>query len=402
MTLLPVEDALSRLLGGVEPIQATETVALRSAAGRVLAEDIAALRTQPPFDASAMDGYAVRADDAFTGATLPVIGLAAAGASFSGTVEPGCAVRIFTGAPLPAGADTVLIQENATLSAAQTLRVDVAAEAGRHIRKAGLDFVQGAVLLRAGLHLRAGHVALAASGGHPQLPVRRRPRVAILATGDELVLPGEGVGPGQIVASNGFGLAALVEAHGGDVLDLGIAPDDLTVLDARLAEAESARADIVVTIGGASVGDRDLVAPALQARGVELDFWKVAMRPGKPVMAGRKGDLRVIGLPGNPASTMVAATLFLRPLVRRLAGLGDVSGFQRGLLSAAVPEGAERADFMRARLHRTVEGLPGVEVLPRQDSSLLSIYALADALLYRPVGAPAADAGQECLFIPLD
>ncbi|UHD47861.1 molybdopterin molybdotransferase MoeA [Aureimonas altamirensis] len=399
---MPVEEALSRLLRGVDSILETETVALRAAAGRVLADDISALRTQPPFDASAMDGYAVRAADAFKGAVLRVTGISAAGAAFAGTVEPGAAVRIFTGAPLPAGADTVLIQENATLEAPDALRVDVAAETARHIRKAGLDFAQGAVLLRAGLHLRAGHVALAASAGHPHLSVRRRPRVAILATGDELVMPGESTGPDQIVASNGFGLAAMVEAHGGDVLDLGIAPDDLAVLEARLAEAEDARADVIVTIGGASVGDRDLVAPALQARGVELDFWKVAMRPGKPVMAGRKGALRVIGLPGNPASTMVAATLFLRPLVRRLAGLGAGSGFQRGVLSAAMPQGGERADFVRARLHHRAEGAPKVEALPRQDSSLLSIYALADALLYRPVAAPAAEAGQDCLFIPLD
>lgn len=399
---MPVEDALSRLLGGVAPILETETVALRAAAGRVLAGDVIALRTQPPFDASAMDGYAVRAADAVRGAILPVIGVSAAGAAFPGSVASGTAVRIFTGAPLPAGADTVLIQENATLQAPHTLHVDVAAEPARHIRKAGLDFAQGAVLLRSGLHLRAGHVALAASAGHPQLSVLRRPRVAILATGDELVMPGESTGADQIVASNGFGLAAMVEAHGGDVLDLGIAPDDQAVLEARLAEAEDARADIVVTIGGASVGDRDLVAPALRARGVELDFWKVAMRPGKPVMAGRKGALRVVGLPGNPASTMVAATLFLRPLVRCLAGLGADPGFKRGILSAAMPEGGERADFVRARLHSTAEGLPRVEALPRQDSSLLSIYALADVLLYRPVAAPAAQAGQECLFIPLD
>ena len=399
MSLRPVEDALADLLEGVGALTGTESVPLRLAAGRVLARDVIALRTQPDFDASAMDGYALRAEDAADGRLLTLIGEAQAGRAFEGTVGSGQAVRIFTGAPVPAGADTVLIQENAERVEGD-VRATVVPSKGANIRPLGNDFSAGETLVSAGSRLTAGMVALAASGGHPALDVLRRPRVAILATGDELVEPGQPVGPSQIVASNGYGVAALVEANGGDVLDLGIAPDDLDAIGARLDEAVAAGVDIFVSIGGASVGDHDLAAKAFASRGVSLDFWKVAMRPGKPIMAGRLGPAMIVGLPGNPASSMVAATVFLRPLVRRLAGLPD-AGFRKGRLGRNVPANDDRAEFVRSRIEGA-EGEVVIVPLSRQDSSLLSIYARAEALLLRPANAAAARTGDDCLYLPLD
>lgn len=401
MSLRPVDEALEDLLRGVVAVGTSESVPLREAAGRVLAGDVAALRTQPDFDASAMDGYALRARD--QDRPLRLIGEAQAGRAFEGTLADGQAVRIFTGAPVPAGADTVLIQENAERLDVDTVRAAEAVSPGANIRRAGNDFSAGDLLLRAGSRLTAGQVALAASGGHPRLDVLRRPRVAILATGDELVEPGQAVGPSQIVASNSYGVAALVEANGGEVLDLGIAPDDLQAIAARLDAAGDAGADVFVSIGGASVGDHDLAARAFESRGVALDFWKVAMRPGKPIMAGRLDGMRIIGLPGNPASSMVAATVFLRPLLRRLAGLGDDAGHRIGRLGADVPANDHRTEFVRSRLVvRSQDRVPDVVPLPRQDSSLLSIYAAADVLLVRPAHAPAASSGTSCVYLPLD
>lgn len=401
MSLLPFEAAQALLLEAVGTLARSQTLALTQAFGRVLSRSVEALRTHPPFDASAMDGYALRHEDASVGAILEVIGQSAAGAAFDGIVRRGQAVRIFTGAPLPQGADTVLIQEDATLIDGRQVRVDAMPGPRRHIRSKGTDFKAGDTLLAAGQELTAGALALAASGGHPMVEVVDKPRVAVLATGDELVLPGADVGPSQIIASNHFGLMALIEANGGDPVDLGIAPDDLDAIAGRVRQATADGADIVVTIGGASVGDRDLVAPALQALGIRLDFWKVAMRPGKPLMAGRLDDRHIIGLPGNPASTMVAATLFLRPLIRRLAGLPDGTQMRSGRLGADVAAGGERAEFMRATCRQDATGAV-ITALPRQDSSLLSIYAAADVLLFRPVKAPAAQAGEACLYIPLD
>ncbi len=399
MTLRPVEEALAELLRDAVPVADTERVPLRSAAGRVLAGDVVAQRTQPDFDASAMDGYALRAADAAEGRALNVVGEAQAGRAFERAIVPGEAVRIFTGAPVPPGADTVLIQENAERTGSSLRAVEAPAK-GANIRPLGNDFSAGEVLVRAGSRLTAGMVALAASGGHPVLDVLRRPRVAILATGDELVEPGRPLGPSQIVASNSYGVAALVEANGGEVMDLGIAPDDLDAIGARLDEAAAARADIFVSIGGASVGDHDLAARAFESRGVALDFWKVAMRPGKPIMAGRLGAVRIVGLPGNPASSMVAATVFLRPLVRRLAGLTD-DAFRTGVLGHAMPANDQRADFVRASLE-IVDGDAVVTPLPRQDSSLLSIYARAQILLLRPAHAPDAQKGDPCRYLLLD
>ncbi|WP_062202509.1 gephyrin-like molybdotransferase Glp [Aureimonas sp. AU12] len=404
MSLMPVEDAQALLLRDAVPLQTTEDVALADLVGRVAATELVARRTQPDFDASAMDGYAVRADDLHhLPAELRLVGESAAGLAFAGTVGPGEAVRIFTGAPVPCGADTVIIQENTERPAADVVRIHEREAKGRNIRPAGNDFREGAVLVARGTRFRAAAVALAASGGYGAVPVLRRPRVAIAATGDELVAPGEPVGPSQIVASNSYGIAALARAAGAEVVDYGIVRDDERILGACVDKAIADGIDILVTIGGASVGDRDLVAPVLQSRGVALDFWKIAMRPGKPMMAGRLGAMRVLGLPGNPASSLVTTELFLVPLIERLAGRADRGDrFLRGRLGSTLPANDHRAEFMRAHLSEDAEGRFHLTPLPRQDSSLLSIFAEADALLYRPANAPAAAIGDECRFIRLD
>ena len=318
MPALSVDEALDRILDGVAPTPA-EPVAIEAAHRRTLAEPLAALLTQPPFDASAMDGYAVRAADvAKLPATLAVIGEAAAGHPFSGSVAAGQAVRIFTGAPLPAGADAIVIQENTQRDGAKVTVREGSIDTG-HVRPRGFDFREGETLLAAGRRLGPREVALAAAMGHGTLPVRRRPRVAILSTGDELVPPGQRPGPGQIVSSNHLGVAALAEAAGAEATLLGIARDTRESLDAYFAKAQDA--DIIVTIGGASVGDHDLVGPVLEARGMALSFWKIAMRPGKPLMFGRLGQARVLGLPGNPVSSLVCTRVFLVPLIRALLGM---------------------------------------------------------------------------------
>ncbi|MFY0735455.1 MULTISPECIES: molybdopterin molybdotransferase MoeA [Aurantimonas] len=403
MSLIPVEEAYRLLVEDARPLARTETLPLRDASGRILGADLASLRTQPAFDASAMDGYAVRAADLGDEAPFPslrLVGESAAGHAYDGTLQPGETIRISTGAPVPAGADAILIQENAHRRDS-TVTATAPVVVGQHIRPAGIDFAAGTPLLTAGTVLTPGAIALAASGGHPSIPVRGRPRVAILATGDELVLPGEPIGPSQIVASNTFGVAALVREAGGLPLNCGIAPDREAAIDAQLTQAIADGADIFVTIGGASVGDHDLVGKVFAAHGVSLDFWKVAMRPGKPLMAGRLGDMRVVGLPGNPASSMVAATLFLAPLVRRLAGRPARPLYRRGILAAPMPDNGDRTDFVRARIEPDGAGPPRIVPLSRQDSSLLSIYAAADALLVRPVRAAPAEAGDPCDYVPL-
>ncbi|KQT49017.1 molybdenum cofactor biosynthesis protein MoaA [Aureimonas sp. Leaf454] len=402
MSLLSVEDAFERLVSDAAPLARVETVELRKAYGRILARDISALRTQPDFDASAMDGYAVQASaivEPFP--WLKVVGESAAGGAFAGAVHAGEAVRIFTGAPVPAGADAILIQENAERSGLSVRPLEGVVP-GRHIRKAGADFSRGDILIARGSRLTAGGIALAASGNHPALEVIARPKVAILATGNELVLPGEPLGPSQIVASNTFGIAALIEAAGGVVLDYGIAADDEDEIGGRVDRAISDGADILVTIGGASVGDHDLVGKVFADKKVALDFWKVAMRPGKPLMAGRLGGLRLVGLPGNPASSMVAATLFLKPLVSMLAGRPGRTIYRDGILGSDMPENDLRADFIRAEIDEISAVRPIVNPAGRQDSSLLSVYARADVLLLRPPHAPAAKAGDPCRFVPLD
>ena len=403
MSLMPVGTAYERMVTSVPPIDRVETVALRSANGRVLAEAVVASRTQPAFDASAMDGYAVRAADLGDLSTqLTCRGESAAGRAHEGAIGPGECVRIFTGAPLPKGADAILIQENAFVASDRTITATQTVALGQHVRPAGIDFAEGDVLLPAGLRLTPGAVALAASGGHPKLPVLARPKVAILATGDELVLPGELVGPSQIVASNSFGVVALVEAAGGQAIDCGIARDSEADIGARLDAAVANQADVFVTIGGASVGDHDLVGAVFASRGIDLDFWKVAMRPGKPLMAGRLGPMRLVGLPGNPASAMVAATLFLAPLIRRLSGIADRPLYLPGVLGADMPQNDVRADFVRSRIEPGHDGVATIVPLDRQDSSLLSIYARADALLVREPQAAPARAGEPCRYVALD
>jgi molybdopterin molybdotransferase len=403
MSLLPVEAALSRVLASVPAPVAPEHVAIEAAFGRTLATDLAAVRTQPPFAASAMDGYAVRAEDvAHTPVTLRVIGSSIAGRGFAGSVAAGEAVRIFTGAPMPAGADTVVIQEN-TSSGAGEVTVLEGAPPGRFVRPSGLDFTAGTTLLFAGERLDARRLALAAAMGHARLPVRRKPRVAVLATGDELVRPGEPAGPDQIVASNPFALTALVTQAGAEAIDLGIARDTFEDLERSIVAARESGADLLVTLGGASVGEHDLVQSALTSQGMELGFWRVALRPGKPLMHGRVGPMLLLGLPGNPVSSTVCGILFVVPLIRAL--LGDPSAgadpAEAALLGAPLGPNDGRQDYLRATLERRVDGLPVATALPVQDSSMLAILAQADALIVRPPHAPAAAAGDLCRMIRL-
>jgi len=401
MALLSVEDALARVIDAVEPMQA-ERVAVERAHGRALAAPLQALLTQPPFTASAMDGYAVRAADvAALPATLAVIGTAAAGHPYAGKVGRGEAVRIFTGAPMPDGADAVVIQENADAAGGQVVVREGAVEP-ECIRPRGMDFREGETLLAAGRRLGPRELALAAAMGYGTLPVRRRPRVAILSTGDELVPPGVRPGAGQVVASNHLSVAALAEAAGADVSLLGIARDTREDLARHIGHA--AGADVLVTIGGASVGEHDLVAPVLEARGLALSFWKIAMRPGKPLMFGRLDGSRVLGLPGNPAASFVCARLFLVPLIWRLLGRpADASlATTEARLGAEVEANGPRQHYMRAVCWPGAHGLLQVSALPFQHSSLIAPLAQASCLLVRPPHAPPAVAGSAVSVLMLD
>ncbi|MGI8723853.1 MAG: molybdopterin molybdotransferase MoeA [Methyloceanibacter sp.] len=399
MALLSVADALARILDGLTPLD-TETVALTEAHGRVLAEDLAARLTQPPFDASAMDGYAVRAEDVVTlPATLQLIGESAAGAGFKGDVRRGQTVRIFTGAPVPNGADTIVIQENA--EAAVGVVTVTETEPGRHIRPRGQDFNQGEILLHAGTRLGPRELMLAAAMNHAELTVRRKPKVAILATGDEIMPPGTALAPDQIVSSVPYGLAAMIENEGGEALSLGIAKDDPESL-VTLARAGSA-ADILVTIGGASVGDRDLVASALKSEGLKLDFWKVAMRPGNPLLYGRLGSTRLLGLPGNPVSALVCAHVFLLPMLRRMLGVApETRPSPDALLGEDLEANGAREHYMRAVSAWSSAGERVVRPLPSQDSSLVAAFASADCLIVRAADAPPARQGARVKIIPLE
>jgi molybdopterin molybdotransferase len=396
---LSVDEALRRILDGVEPVP-LELVPIQGAHGRTLAEPLAGLITQPPFDASAMDGYAVRTGDVQRlPATLTVIGQAAAGHPFTGSLGPGEAVRIFTGAPLPEGADAIVIQENTAREGNSVVVREGTPDAG-YIRRRGFDFSVGEVLLGPGRRLGPREIALAAAMGHAHISVRRRPRVAILATGDELVPPGTPLGPGQIVASNDLGVAALAESAGAQAQALGIARDTRASLEQHFAQA--AGADILVTIGGASVGDHDLVAPVLEARGMQLAFWKIAMRPGKPLMFGRLEGTRVLGLPGNPVSALICARVFLVPLIRALLGQPrEDERLVQAHTAVAIETNGPRQHYMRATLE---PGSGGLVVTPArsQDSSLLAPLAQANCLIVRPSGAPAVAAGGIVPILQLD
>ncbi|WP_431203484.1 molybdopterin molybdotransferase MoeA [Bradyrhizobium betae] len=401
MALMPVSDALASVLAGAEPL-AEEAVALDQAFHRVLARDVAARRTQPPQAMSAMDGYAVRAADAAKiDSQLTVIGEVAAGRPFAGAVNAGEAVRIFTGGVVPDGADAVVIQED-TVAEGKRVTIREAAVAGRHIRPVGVDFSEGDVLLRKGARLTERDLALAAGMNHPHLPVRRRPKVAILATGDELVMPGCAPGPGQIVYSNGYALHALARSEGADTIDLGIAADTLAATTAGIRRARESGADILITTGGASVGDHDLVQQALRDEGVAMAFWKIAMRPGKPMMNGQLGAMRVIGLPGNPVSSYVCGFLFMVPLIRALSGHQVIyHRRERAVLGRDVRANDQREDYLRARLELRDDGTLAAIPVDDQDSSLLSNLAAAQALLVRAPFAPKAESGTPCEVLRL-
>ena len=401
MALLSVADALARVLQGVEPRPGTN-VPLTEADGRVLTEDVAALRTQPPSDMSAMDGYAVRAADvANVPATLRIVGEVAAGRPFAGEVATGEAARIFTGGVVPPGADTIVIQEN-TQRDGERVVVKQSEKPGRHIRRAGLDFKEGQVLLPRGKRLTDRDVMLAAAMSHPALPVHRRPKVAVFATGDELKPPGSALGPGEIIYSNGFALQALARNEGAEIIDLGIVPDDVEATSAAIRRARDRGADVLVTTGGASVGDFDLVQRGLKTEGLELSFWRVALRPGRPMMNGRLGGMHVLGLPGNPVSAYVCAFLFLVPLLRKLEGRSDLEAVRESaVLGVDLSKNDERADYLRATLAPGANGICVATPVKIQDSSMMAALAKADCLVVREPFEPAAKAGDRCTILRL-
>ena len=397
--MITVDEARARILSGLRPTPA-EIVALAQGWNRVTAEPVRARLTQPPADVSAMDGYALRAADGALGAVLRVIGAAPAGHPFSGSVGAGETVRLFTGSVVPAGADAILLQED-TERTGESVTVKEAVTLGRHIRRAGQDFADGDSVIPAGRRLTARDVGLAAAANHPWISVHRRPRVAILATGDEIALPGEPIPPGGIVSSNSHALAALVRAMGGDPTVLPVAQDTMEAV-AAVAD-QVAGFDLLVTTGGASVGDHDLVISGLQTRGLVVDFWQIAMRPGKPLLFGRMDAVPVLGLPGNPVSALVCAALFLVPALALMSGLpaGPPPTVQ-AFLGTAVRENDRRADHLRATVETDAHGRLMVTPFPVQDSAMLRRLALADALVLRAPHAPALDAGAEVSVIRLD
>ncbi len=397
--MLSVAEAKQRILADL-PVMPVVQVGLNEALGRVLGEDLAARTTQPPLAMSAMDGYAVRAQDIATvPVTLDIIEEIAAGHTASKPVASGQAARIFTGAPLPAGTDTIIIQEDTTRDG-DRVTITETVEAGHYVRPAGLDFAAGDRLLKAGKQLTARDIGLAAAMNLPWLPVRRRPRVALLTTGDEIVMPGEPLGPAQIISTNNFALAGLVEATGGEPLTLGIARDNEASLRTLAAAAEGT--DLLVTTGGASVGDHDLVQSALTKVGLSLDFWRIAMRPGKPLMFGRFGAVPLIGLPGNPVSAMVCAVLFLQPALRAmLAVSGGAEPVHTAILGRDLPANDRRQDYLRATLTIGDDGEPIATPAQRQDSSMFATLAAAGCLVVRAPSAPPAKAGSRVEIIPL-
>ena len=400
MALVPVAEALERLLDGAAPT-GSESVALIDAAGRVLAEPVVALRTQPPFNASAMDGYAVRAADiASVPAQLSVIGMAPAGRGFDGAVHNGQAVRIFTGAPLPEGADTIVIQENVKNLGGGAIEVTEATAEGRNIRRVGLDFTRGDVLLEKGRLLDPAALSLTASANHPEVTVVKRPLVAIIATGDELLPPGSALGPDQIISSNAYGVAAAAQSVGARALDLGIAADRKEAIAALVRQAVEQGADVIVTLGGASVGDHDLIHDVLTGEGMTLDFWKIAMRPGKPLMFGRLGETSCIGLPGNPVASLVCSQLFLKPLLARLGGRDFRQDIRAARLGTAMQANDLRQDYVRAVVREEAGALVATP-FGIQDSSMLRMLADANGLIVREPFAPAAAAGAACSVLML-
>jgi len=396
MSLLAVDEALQRILN-VVPSPTGGDVQIGQAIGRVLIEPVVARHDQPPFAASAMDGYAVRASEIEAGKPMPVAGTSQAGAGFSGTMPQSSAVRIFTGAPMPAGADGVIMQEDAE-RIGDMVRFSVSVKPGRSVRAQGYDFSNGSVLVPAGVALTPARLALAAAANYASVRVARPPRIALLASGDELVAPGSPLGADQIVSSNSLGLAALFSPYGCEIEDFGIARDTPEALAEALYKVFEFEPDILITTGGASVGDLDLVRPALEAHGVDIDFWRIRMRPGKPLMFGRRGATLVFGLPGNPVSALVTAAVFLRPAVRAFLGLDQPAPRLLPLASATGPAGPRR-HFQRARLIDTERGL-SVDPISETDSGHLSSLADADVLLIQPEDDPGQPVGALVPVIP--
>lgn len=398
--MIPVEEAQARVL---EAARSTgiELLMLADAHGRTLAEPIIARRTQPPADMSAMDGYAVRASDAASvHSELKVIGESPAGKPFTGQINEGQAVRIFTGGEVPACADAIVLQEDVDRDG-DIVRLNEAAELGRHIRRAGLDFRSGETTIPTGTIMTPGQLSLAAGMNVVWVRAARRPRVAILATGDEIKLPGDELGPGQIIGSSGVGIAAYVRDCGGEPMMLDVAKDNEGALIA--AARQAAGCDILVTLGGASVGDHDLVQSALAKEGLDVDFWRIAMRPGKPLMFGALGSQMVLGLPGNPVSTMVCAHLFLGPAIRQMLGRDETDPpATYAHLKAPMSANDRRQDYVRARMTAEQEHGFAVEPFHVQDSSMMSVYAAANALIVRPPHAAAAEIGDLVQLLPLD
>lgn len=398
--MISVEQALERILQPLKPVE-TETIALDEAVGRVLAEDIVSKRTHPPSDVSAMDGYAIRAEDALSPPTsLKVIGESAAGKPFIGTVQSGETVRIFTGAHLPEGSDSIMMQENTDRLSDEIVRINTPGILARHVRPKGLDVQQGDVCLTAGTYLSARHIGLAATAGYGHITVYKRPRIGLLFTGSELVKPGEACSSDQIVNSNAPMLSALIEQYGGRPVNLGIAEDSP---EAILEAAKGFKdVDLCVTVGGASVGDHDLVQPVLKQAGLQVDFWKIAMKPGKPLIYGSFQDKAFIGLPGNPVSALVCAFLYLVPALKALTNQDDCGHVElKASVESRLSENGPRQDYIRAVFSQTPKG---VKVVPLsiQDSSMLSSLAQSNCLLVREPHAPAAEVGDQVTLLPFD
>ncbi len=399
MALMPVEDALARILRGVKPLPA-ETIALKLSFGRVLSRPINATRDQPPFSASAMDGYAVRqADIEQAPATLKITGTSAAGHAYQGTVKSGEAIRILTGAPLPKGADTIVIQENTTRDGAN-LRINEATRKGKNIRPQGLDFKRGAELIAKATRMNARDIGLAAAGNTKTVSVHKRPHVVLFTTGDELVLPGAKPRADQIVSSNSYAIEAMSRAWGANVTNLGIVKDTLKATETAIRKGLGV--DILITTGGASVGDHDFVQEALKNCGVKIGFWKIALRPGKPLMFGTKGKTRVIGLPGNPVSALVCSRIFIKPLIESMQGIEQNNEFSTAKLVEALPENDNRKDYVRATMTIAKDGTRTVTPYSTQDSSMQRTLRNSACLIVREPFAPAARTGDDVNILILD
>ena len=399
MSLMPVADALARILSGLRPLP-PENILLKNAYGRILARPVKATRDNPPFHSSAMDGYAVRAVDVNSlPAKLPLQGVAAAGHAFNGKLKAGAAIRILTGAPVPAGADTVVIQENTTRDG-DLLTVVEPTSLRKNIRPRGLDFRKGDELIPARVKLNARDIGLAAAGNAHKVSVHRVPHIVLFTTGDELVLPGQRPRTDQIVSSNSFALDAMLTAWGAKVTNLGIVPDSMRATEAAIRKG--LKADIMITTGGASVGDHDYVQQALKNCGIRIGFWKIALRPGKPLMFGTKGKTRVIGLPGNPVSALVCSRIFIRPLINVLQGSSEETATPTATLASPLPINDNRQDYIRATLTIAADGTRRATPYQTQDSSMQRTLRDSQCLIIREPHAEAAKIGDTVSILLLD